>query len=87
MMVRESGTLGVRMRREERVKAGRRVEEIETPLGAVRVKLKLIGGVVVAVSPEYEDCRALAERHGLPVETVMARVTHAAQSHFGVSDA
>jgi pyridinium-3,5-bisthiocarboxylic acid mononucleotide nickel chelatase len=84
MAVRESGTLGVRMRREERVKAGRRVEEIETPLGAVRVKLKLIGGVVVAASPEYEDCRALAERHGLPVETVIARVTHAAQSHFGV---
>ena len=84
LLLRESGTLGVRMRREERMKAGRRSEEIETPLGTVRVKLKLIGGAVVSVSPEYEDCRALAERHGLPAETVMARVTHAARAHFGL---
>lgn len=87
MLLRESGTLGVRMRREERIKTGRRVEEIETPLGAVRVKLKLIGDAVVSVTPEYDDCRALAARHGLPVETVMARVAHAARTHFGLGDA
>ncbi|HLY31348.1 MAG TPA: nickel pincer cofactor biosynthesis protein LarC, partial [Ktedonobacterales bacterium] len=33
LIVRESTTLGVRMRRMDRLKAGRRVEEIETPLG------------------------------------------------------
>lgn len=84
LLLRESGTLGVRMRHEERMKAGRRSEEIETPLGTVRVKLKLIGGAVVAISPEYEDCRALAAHHDLPVEVVMARVTHAARAHFGL---
>ncbi|WIG60446.1 MAG: hypothetical protein OJF49_003194 [Ktedonobacterales bacterium] len=84
LLLRESSTLGVRLRRTERVTAGRRVEVIETPLGPVRVKLKLAGETVLAVSPEYEDCRALAERHGLPVETVMARVSHAARAHFGL---
>ena len=85
-ILRESATLGVRMSHAERLKAGRAAEEIETPLGPVRVKLKTIGGVVVAITPEYDDCRALAERLSLPIETVMARVTLAARSHFGLDD-
>lgn len=86
MIVRESATLGVRMRHMERLKAERREEEIETPLGAVRVKLKLVGGRIVDVAPEYDDCRALAAQYGLPLEAVRARVTHAARAHFGMSD-
>lgn len=81
-ILRESATLGVRMHHAERLKAGREVREIETPLGPVRVKLKTIGAAIIAVTPEYDDCRALAEKLKLPVETVMARVTHAARTHF-----
>jgi pyridinium-3,5-bisthiocarboxylic acid mononucleotide nickel chelatase len=86
-ILRESATLGVRMHSAERLKAGREVREIETPLGPARVKLKTIGGALVAVTPEYEDCRALAEKLGLPVETVTARITRAAQAHFGLERA
>jgi len=84
LVLREGATLGVRITRTARLKAGRREEQIETPLGPVRVKLKVIGGVVVAVSPEYDDCRALAEQHGLPLPTIVERVTHAARAHFGL---
>ncbi|MGZ3674002.1 MAG: nickel pincer cofactor biosynthesis protein LarC2, partial [Ktedonobacterales bacterium] len=86
MILRESATLGVRMRHMERLKAGRREEQIETPLGPARVKLKLVEGKVVDVAPEYDDCRALAAQHGLPLETVRARVTKAARTHFGVDN-
>ncbi len=85
LIVRESATLGVRMRREWRVKAARRQEQIETPLGPARVKLKLIGGAVVAATPEYDDCQALAARLGLPLGDVMARVTQAAREHYGLA--
>ena len=83
-ILRESATLGVRMSHGERMKAGREEREIETPLGPARVKLKTIGGVIYAITPEYDDCRALAERLDLPVETVMARVTLAARLRFGL---
>ncbi|HEY7343499.1 MAG TPA: nickel pincer cofactor biosynthesis protein LarC [Ktedonobacterales bacterium] len=86
-MLRESATLGVRMHHAERLKAGREVREIETPLGPVRVKLKTIGAEIIAVTPEYDDCRALAEKLKLPVETVMARVTRAARTHFNLDAA
>jgi uncharacterized protein (TIGR00299 family) protein len=84
LILRESATLGVRMSRMERRKAARREETIETPLGEARVKLKLLGGQVVAATPEYEDCRALAERYNLPLEAVIVRVTRAACVHFGL---
>ncbi len=84
MIVRESGTLGVRMTSADRIKAERRIETIETPLGPVRVKLKLVSGQVLAVTPEYDDCRKLAEQLGVPLETVRDRVTAAARQHFGL---
>jgi pyridinium-3,5-bisthiocarboxylic acid mononucleotide nickel chelatase len=84
LVVRESDTLGVRMHRAQRLKAGRRTEEIETPLGSAHVKLKLIGGTVVDASPEYDDCRALAAAHGLPFDVVLERVQLAARRHFGL---
>ena len=83
-ILRESATLGVRMHTAERLKAGRELREIETPLGMVRVKLKTVGEDIIGVTPEYDDCRALAETLDLPVETVMARITHAARKHFGL---
>lgn len=87
LILRESATLGVRLQYAERLKAGREIREIETPLGPVRVKLKTVAGRAIAVTPEYDDCRALAEKLRLPVETVMARVTHAARTHFGLDAA
>ncbi|HZC04038.1 MAG TPA: nickel pincer cofactor biosynthesis protein LarC [Ktedonobacterales bacterium] len=84
LILRESATLGVRVRTSERLIAGRRVEQIETPLGSARVKLKLAGEQVIAIAPEYDDLRALAERAGLPLETVAAQVTLAARRHFGL---
>jgi pyridinium-3,5-bisthiocarboxylic acid mononucleotide nickel chelatase len=84
LILRESATLGVRMRPSERLITLRRVETIETPLGPARVKLKLAGERVIAVSPEYDDLRALAAAHGLPLEAVAGRVTHAARRHFSL---
>ncbi|HEX8982433.1 MAG TPA: nickel pincer cofactor biosynthesis protein LarC [Ktedonobacterales bacterium] len=86
LILRESATLGVRLRTSQRVIAGRRIERIETPLGEALVKLKLIGEQIISVAPEYDDLRALAERAGLPLETVTEQVTNAARRHFGLAD-
>jgi uncharacterized protein (TIGR00299 family) protein len=87
LILRESATLGVRMRHSERLKAERREETIATPLGPVRVKLKLIAGAVVSLAPAHDDLRALAEQHDLPLEAITARVTAAARAHFGLEEA
>jgi uncharacterized protein (TIGR00299 family) protein len=86
LILGESATLGVRMRHAERLIAGRRIETIETPLGPARIKLKLAGERVLAISPEYDDLRLLATTHNLPLEVVAERVTFAARRHFNLDN-
>jgi hypothetical protein len=70
IVLRETPTLGLRVRRVERMVADRQVREVETVWGVVRVKDKWLDGARVAVSPEYEDCARLAREHGVPLQQV-----------------
>ena len=74
LLLRETTTLGVRVSRWQRLKAERWQEVMETPLGIARVKIKRVGGRVVHISPEYEDCARLAEEHALPLLEVYERL-------------
>ena len=53
-----------------RLKLARRFEKVATEFGEVTVKLGLKGDVVVQVAPEFESCRALAERSGQPLRAI-----------------
>jgi uncharacterized protein (TIGR00299 family) protein len=71
LVLRETPTLGVRRQVVSRYKAGREVRPVKTPWGTVGVKVKLLAGQVVAVSPEYDDCARLAASAGVPLAEVM----------------
>ena len=61
LLMVETSTLGVRVRSISRIEAEREVRTVETSLyGPVQVKVKMIDGDPIAVSPEYEDCRRIA---------------------------
>jgi uncharacterized protein (DUF111 family) len=72
LLLRETPTLGVRRQVFSRHKADREVRTVETPWGPVRVKVKVLGGQIVAASPEYDDCARLAAEAGVPLAEVMA---------------
>ncbi|MFN8525716.1 MAG: nickel pincer cofactor biosynthesis protein LarC [Chloroflexota bacterium] len=71
IVLNETSSLGVRIRRSERLIAPRRVETVETPYGPVRVKIKTIGGRETA-APEYEDCARIAGERGVRLAEVYA---------------
>jgi uncharacterized protein (DUF111 family) len=85
LLLRESTTLGVRVRESRRLKARRRVERISTPLGDAAVKLKLLGERIVDASVEYESARAIAAQAGLPLRSVIAQIEQAARARFGLA--
>lgn len=74
LILHETSTLGVRTRTLTRWEAQREVQRFESSLGTVAVKVKRLGGRVVHIAPEYEDCRALAQRHSLPLAQIYRRV-------------
>jgi uncharacterized protein (DUF111 family) len=75
MLFRETPTLGVRRRSVERTELPRRHETVETSWGRVRIKVRE-GPDGPEGTPEYEDCRALAEAHDVPFR----RIARAAQA-------
>lgn len=67
----ETSTLGVRRREEQRRVLARRWETVKTTWGPVRIKIANLNGTVSNYAPEFEDCRALAEAHHVPLKKVM----------------
>ena len=82
IVMRETSTLGVRVRTVDRHTAQREIIQVDTPLGEARAKVKRHGGEVLAVSPEYDDCKAIAEAKGLPFSEVRRVIEDAARQHL-----
>ncbi len=82
LIMRETTTLGVRARPVERYEAVREIRSVETRLGTAAVKLKILDGETVAVSPEYEDCRRIAAETGLPLGQVFRSVQRSAEDQL-----
>ena len=82
LMMRETSTLGVRVRQLERIEADREVVQVETSLGKVAVKLKRLNGAVVSVAPEYEDARVCALKHSLSLQEVFSLIQREAESQI-----
>jgi uncharacterized protein (TIGR00299 family) protein len=82
-LLQETTTIGLRWRIDQRLKARRRIETIETPFGPMPVKVAEIEGKVVNIAPEYEDCRRVALEKGLPLKQVMDTVRMQALEHLG----
>ena len=83
-ILRHSTTLGVRITNADRVIAERRFIDVRTDLGTARVKLKELGGKIIDLAPEYEDCRRLAGESGRDLREVMRVVTEAARKKLGL---
>ncbi len=80
---RGSKTLGVRMRQERRFVLERETVSVKTRWGQVRVKLGRFEGAVTTTSPEFEDCRTLAEQAGVsPLQVYEAALAAALGGPF-----
>ncbi len=78
ILFRESTTFGVREYPVQRTVLDRRLVEVETPSGRVRIKIGRWRGQDITFAPEFEDCRKLARASGRPVREIYAQATQAA---------
>jgi uncharacterized protein (TIGR00299 family) protein len=70
VIFRETTTIGFRYLPMGRIEMARRFETAPTPWGPVRMKISVYNGEVMQATPEYEDCRALALKAGVPLKEV-----------------
>jgi hypothetical protein len=69
IIFRETSTIGVRKIDMKRYCMDRETLKIGTQYGEVRVKVSS-AGQIKKCSPEYEDCKEIAEKHGIPLINV-----------------
>jgi len=70
LLMRETGSLGVRHHPVGRTVAERRVVEVELPYGTCRIKIGSLDGEDFVVAPEYADAAKLASESGVPLPRV-----------------
>jgi len=81
-ILQETSTLGLRVQTVGRHHAAREIVKFDSSLGQVSVKLKRLEGKVTSLSPEYEDCRHIALKRGLPLREVYRIVSAEANDKF-----
>jgi hypothetical protein len=84
LILRETSTLGIRIRQDERSCLERRHTPVQTPYGEIRVKVGTLDGEVMNAAPEFEDCRAAAVRCDVSLKRVQqAAIAAYAQGSAG----
>jgi uncharacterized protein (TIGR00299 family) protein len=78
VLLRETSTLGVRVTPVTRHEAPRESLEFESSIGRAAVKVKRLAGEPPRVAPEFESCRAIAEKRGMPLAEVYRIIEHEA---------
>ncbi len=69
-LLRETGSFGLRIRRNDRVCLSREIRKIKTRHGIVEVKVGFRDGRIITAKPEFESCRKLAQKLKQPVRLI-----------------
>jgi uncharacterized protein (DUF111 family) len=78
LIFRETTTIGLRWRTENKVALKREFTKVTTEWGDVCIKIaRWPSGTIANASPEYEDCRKLATEHSVPLKQVMQEAMRA----------
>jgi uncharacterized protein (TIGR00299 family) protein len=71
ILFRETTTIGLHWRVENKVSLAREFAEVQTQWGEVRIKIaRWQSGKIANAAPEFEDCRRLANAHSVPLKLV-----------------
>ena len=79
----ETSAFGVRTYQTKRFKLKRTQTTVKTPFGPIAAKIGYLDGKAIRCTPEYDSCRELAAKHGIPIQDILnafAAIQHSPQS-------
>jgi pyridinium-3,5-bisthiocarboxylic acid mononucleotide nickel chelatase len=79
IILRSTPAIGLRVRRESRLKLPRQIVPVQTPWGTVRVKIATLPGGTTKRKAEFEDCRKISTERGIALSEVMRNAESAAE--------
>ena len=80
----ETTTIGIRIIEiSRRVEAVRKMAKVLTTWGEVFCKVSAYDGKIVSITPEYEDCKKLAEKNNVPFKAVWQEALTKQEARLG----
>ncbi|MEN2984606.1 MAG: nickel pincer cofactor biosynthesis protein LarC [Dictyoglomaceae bacterium] len=73
ILFKETSTIGFRKYYVDKVMMDREIKEVDTRWGKVRIKISRYG-TFEKITPEYEDCKKISEKEGIPLIKVIKEV-------------
>lgn len=70
VLFNQTTTFGIRKYKVIRKVLTREFKELDSPLGKIKIKIGTFDGDIKNISPEYEDCKRIAEEKGIPLKQV-----------------
>ncbi len=66
----ETTTFGIRIYRGMRKKLFTEKKQVKTKYGPITIKIGKSGNKIMTISPEYKDCKKIADAHNLPIKQI-----------------
>ena len=85
LVLLETSTFGIRYNKYNRVVLHRRFEKLETEYGKITVKLGYYNGKLIRVTPEYEECKKMAEYKEIPLNFFMNNINYLINKKFKIN--
>ncbi len=76
----QSTTFGIRKYKANRKKLFRKLVDVKTEYGMIKVKIGMLNGCIKNIAPEHEECKKIADERALPLKLVYNAAIKAAQS-------
>lgn len=70
-LFKQTTTIGLRWRIDNRIKAQRKTSVITTRFGDISCKIAMLNKEIVNIKPEYDDCKQKALEQNVPLKTIM----------------
>ena len=74
IILKETSTTGLRFSEMKRKVLQREIKKIDTQFGKIRVKFSKFGDGIIKATPEYEDCKRIAEKLDIPLIEIMKKI-------------
>lgn len=85
IIIKETSTFGVRYNKYNRVKLHREFKKLKTPYGDIRIKLGYYCGKLIKVTPEYEDCKNIAQNNELSLNQFLYKINYMINEEFDIN--
>lgn len=82
LLLLETSTFGVRYQKLQRAMLDRKFQKLKTKYGEIQIKLGYLNGKLIKVTPEYEDCKIIAEREKMPLIKVFNEINSIISEKF-----